>query len=258
MHNHLEWRFILNQTQTARVALITGAAKRIGAAIAKTLHEKGFNVIIHYHHSEKEAFQLVSYLNELRADSAFALKANLMESNQIKSLVQKALELWERLDVLVNNASCFIRTPIQDENLSFYEQLWATNVLAPLYLSEACFSFLSQHQGIIINITDIHADKPIKEYHFYCQTKSALKMQTLALAKEYAPNVRVNAVAPGAIIWPEGSNQLNEEAKHKIIQQTPLQRHGQPQWIADAVYFLIQNVFITGQTISVDGGRSTI
>lgn len=244
--------------QAGRVALVTGAARRIGAAIVEKLHAAGFNVVIHCHTSRIEADALAKQLNTSRADSAYVCVANLIEKQALLALVKKA-EAWQgRLDVLVNNASRFIRTDLGLFDEQAWDTLWLTNVKAPFCLSEAAQPFLADVGGCIVNITDIHAEKPLQDYAVYAQTKAALKMQTEALARAYAPGVRVNAVAPGAILWPEGDNALSEAIQHKICSSTPLQCHGAPRWIADAVLSLIQNLFMTGQTLRVDGGRSLV
>jgi|TARA_R110002126_G_scaffold110918_2_gene248482 pteridine reductase len=245
-----------DKTQDVRVALVTGAARRIGAAIAERLHQAGFNVVIHCHDSTQEADALAIKLNLLRANSACVLVADLSLKNQALALIKQAIDWQGRLDVLVNNASCFIKTSVGDVDEVVCDKLWITNVKAPLWLSEASYASLAKHQGSIINITDIHAEKPLSEYAVYSQTKAALKMQTEALAREYAPNIRVNAVAPGAIAWPEGENALSPDMQANIISKTLLKKHGEPKWIAEAVLSLVLNEFITGQTLRVDGGRS--
>lgn len=244
------------KTQDVRVALITGAARRIGAAIAERLHQAGFYVVIHCHHSKQEADALSHQLNQIRAHSACVLVADLSLKNQAQTLMKQAIEWQGRLDVLVNNASCFIKTPAGFVDEAVWDKLWITNVKAPLWLSEAAYLSLAQYNGSIINITDIHAEKPLSDYAVYSQTKAALKMQTEALAREYAPSIRVNAVAPGAIAWPEGENALSSEVQAHIISKTLLKKHGEPMWIAEAVLSLVSNKFITGQTLRVDGGRS--
>jgi pteridine reductase len=176
--------------------------------------------------------------------------------NECKNLINQVLKWRSKLNVLVNNASTFNRTNINDINLDDWQTLFAVNVQAPFLLSLAAYPSLSSQQGAIINITDIHADKPLRNYAVYCQTKAALAMQTKALAKEFAPNVRVNAVAPGAIVWPEKENALNYKVQEHIIAKTLLKRHGDPRFIAQAVISLINNPFITGQILNVDGGRS--
>lgn len=235
--------------QDARVALITGAARRIGAAIAKHLHEAGFRVVIHCHHSVHEAEELARTLNQQRRDSAYVLVADLSEDDVSTRLVQQTLTWAGRLDLLVNNASLFSR------DISDWDTLFYINVKVPFLLSLAAREALANTHGAIINITDAHTDKPLKDYAVYCQSKAALGMQTKSLAREFAPNIRVNAVAPGAILWPEHGNELSHEQKQKIIDEIPLKRHGDPLFIAQAVLALTDNAFITGQTLIVDGGR---
>jgi pteridine reductase len=248
----------LNQDnkQDERVALVTGAARRMGAVIATHLHKAGFRVVIHCHESHQEATALAHVLNEHRHNSALVLKADLTKKKEVIELMSKAIHWANRLDVLVNNASIFSKTPLgTDLNDSLWDDLFNTNVRAPFWLSHLVFPHLRSRQGAIINLTDTHVDKPLKGYSVYCQTKAALSMQTKALASEFSPHVRVNGVAPGAIIWPEDANSLNEEQQQKIIAKTLLQRHGDPLFIAQAVLSLIDNPFITGQILVVDGGR---
>jgi len=247
-----------DKTQDVRVALVTGAARRIGAAIAERLHEAGFNVVIHYHQSKQEADALQTKLNHIRPNSAHVLMADVSIKTQACVLVEQARAWQGRLDVVVNNASCFIKTPVGAVDDVAWDTLMATNVKAPFWLSEAARESLVKYQGCIVNITDIHADKPLSGYAVYSQTKAALKMQTVALACEYAPEVRVNAVAPGAMAWPEGENALSPAIQAKIISRTLLKQHGEPPWVAEAVLSLISNKFITGQTLRVDGGRSVL
>ena len=235
--------------QDARVALITGAARRIGATIAKHLHQAGFRVVIHCHHSVHEAEELAHTLNQQRMNSACVLVADLSEHNVSTRLVQQTLTWAGRLDLLVNNASLFSR------DINDWDALFYLNVKVPFLLSLAAREALTSTCGAIINITDAHIEKPLKEYAVYCQTKAALTMQTKSLAREFAPNIRVNAVAPGAILWPEHGNKLSHEQKQKIIEEIPLKRHGDPLFIAQAVLALTDNLFITGQTLIVDGGR---
>lgn len=235
--------------QDTRVALITGAARRIGAAIAKHLHEAGFRVVIHCHQSVHEAQELARTMNQQRADSACVLVADLSEDGVTARLIQQTLTWAGRLDLLVNNASLFSR------EISDWDALFYINVKVPFLLSLAARDALTKTHGTIINITDAHTDKPLKDYAVYCQSKAALGMQTKSLAREFAPNVRVNAVAPGAILWPEHGNELSHEQKQSIIDEIPLKRHGDPLFIAQAVLALTDNVFITGQTLIVDGGR---
>jgi len=248
----------MNKTGYARVALVTGAARRIGAAIVTRLHQAGFDVVIHCHQSKQEADALAKHFNHIRPNSACVLVADLSLKNKACGLIKQVIAWQGRLDVLVNNASCFMKTPVGAVDETISDKLWITNVKAPFWLSEAARSCLAKQKGSIMNITDIHAEKSLVDYAVYTQTKAALKMQTEALAREYAPNIRVNAVAPGAIMWPEGENTLNSEIQAKIISKTLLKKHGHPKWVAEAVLSLIANEFVTGQTLRVDGGRSCV
>ena len=233
----------------APVALVTGAAKRIGAQIVAELHKAGFRILIHCHQSLETAREQVASYNAIRAESAHYLLGDLSERGIGAKLIDQALAWGGRLDLLVNNASQF--SSHEDD----WDKLFATNLRAPYELSRAAFPYLEKTQGSIVNITDIHASRPLRTYAIYCQTKAALAMQTLALALEFAPKVRVNAVAPGSIIWPEGDNELSAEDQTKILCKTLLQRHGHPEYIAQAVMYCVNNDFVTGQTLRVDGGR---
>ncbi len=247
------------KTQVSGTALVTGAARRIGAAIAQMLHEAGFDVVIHCHQSITEANALMAALNAKRQDSACVCVANLSVQAEAIDLVQQAHAWKNRLDVLVNNASNFIKTPIKGFDEGIWDALWIPNVKAPFWLSQAAHPFLADSDnGNIVNITDILAEKPRHDYAVYVQTKAALKMQTEALSCEYAPHVRVNAVAPGATVPPEGENALSDAAKADIISKIPLGRWGAPEGIAMAVLGLVSNVYMTGQTVRVDGGQSLI
>ena len=241
--------------QAARVALVTGAARRIGAAIAKSLHQAGFRVVIHCHTSTSDANILANDLNQQRANSALVLTADLTIKNEAIKLIKDTIHWGDQLDVLVNNASIFAKTTFDNFDDETWDLLFNTNVKAPFWLSQTAYPFLATTNGSVINITDIHAERPLMDYSVYCQSKAALNMQTKTLAREFAPNVRVNAIAPGAIAWPEDENALSKELQQKIIAKTPLKQHGNPDYIAQAALALISNPFITGQTLSVDGGR---
>jgi pteridine reductase len=243
--------------QARPVVLVTGAARRIGAVIAQYLHEVGFRVAIHCHKSYPQALALAQELNQQRADSAAVFQADLMIKEATTRLLDETIQWAGQLNVLVNNASVFIKTPVDmSEADACWDVLFTTNVKAPFWLSNAAYPHLKRQQGCIVNITDIHAASPLKGYAVYCQSKAALTMQTKALARAFAPEIRVNAVAPGAIAWPEDDNALNSKIKQKIIEEIPLQRHGEPIFIAQAVLALVNNPYITGQILSVDGGRS--
>lgn len=233
------------------MALVTGGARRIGATIVKDLHAKGWFVCIHYHQSDKEAQHLMQDLNAIRPASAAIFKADLRDPVSYHQLVQAVLNERD-LSLLVNNASIF-----SAENAD-NDQMWKVNVQAPYDLSLAFFESLKKTQGNIVNITDIHAQRPLKGYAWYCQTKAALTMQTMSLAREFAPSVRVNAVAPGSILWPEGENILSIEQRQQILAKTLLSGHGNPEYIAQAVLSFIDNAFVTGQILAVDGGRSLV
>lgn len=242
--------------QAVNVALVTGAARRIGAEIIKALHKAAFKVVIHCHHSFEEAQILAQTLNQQCPNSALVLQQDLRLSEAAQRLIDSTITWAGQLDLLVNNASTFTKTDFSFFDESKWDDLFSTNVKAPFLLSLAARPFLMAQQGQIINITDIHGDRPLKGYAEYCQTKAALIMQTKALAREFAPEVRVNAIAPGAIAWPEKNNSLTKELQNKIINNTPLKKHGHPAYIAQAVLALVANPFITGECLKVDGGRS--
>ncbi|MDA9271802.1 pteridine reductase [bacterium] len=239
----------MNQTNQQKVALVTGASRRIGAAIARHLHQAGYRIVVHCLQSYHDGQALVQEMNQKKSDSAKLLVADLGEKSAILTLVDEAVHWAGRLDLLVNNASIFTR------NDADWDKLFNINTKAPFYLSHAAFSHLAVYHGAIINITDIHAEQPLKGYAVYCQSKAALLMQTKALAVEFAPNVRVNAVAPGAIMWPETENALDPVQQQTIIAKTLLKQHGNSLFIAQAVLALADNPFITGQSLRVDGGR---
>ena len=235
------------------VALITGSAHRIGASIARHLHQQDYRVIIHYHSSVETAQRLVDELNQLTANSADLLKANLSAPAEIEQLSQQAIKCFGQLNVLVNNASRFFPTPIGDVTLTQWENLVNTNLRAPFFLAQALHQQLKQSHGCIINITDVYGHRPLNDHPVYSMTKAGLIMLTKSLSKEMGPEVRVNAVSPGAIIWPD--NELSDERKSEILNNTSLQRIGGPDDIAETVAFLAGADYVTGQIIAVDGGR---
>lgn len=239
-----------------KVALVTGGARRIGAEICKHLHEKGYHVIIHFNNSEHDASQLLNKLNLIRTNSASLVQGNLEEKEQIDEIARTIQKRHERLDLLVNNASCFFPTKLENLMDADWNRLFNTNTKAPLLLSIALRDMLSKAQGAIVNILDIHATKPLRDYTLYTASKAALKTITMSLAKELAPTIRVNAVSPGAVIWPEDTAEICDGVKDKIINQTLLKRSGEPQDIAKAVYFLSEMPFVTGQNLTIDGGRT--
>ena len=238
-----------------KVALVTGAARRIGATIARTLHAAGADVAIHYRGSVDEAQALVAELNGLRADSAAAFAADLTEVTAIANLAAQAGRWRNRLDVLVNNASSFYPTPAGTITEAQWDDLVGTNLKAPLFLSQAALPALRDGGGVIVNIIDVHASHPLRDHPVYGPAKAGLAMLTRSLAKDLAPDVRVNGVSPGAILWPE--NDMADDTKAAILKQVPLARPGDPEDIAGAVLFLARDAtYVTGQIIAVDGGRS--
>jgi pteridine reductase len=238
-----------------KTALVTGAARRIGAAIARELHAAGANLVLHYRGGEAEVDALEAELNKLRPASALKVKADLLAPIAPKALVGAALDGFKRLDVLVNNASSFYPTEIGMIEASHWEELIGSNLRAPLFIAQEAAKALAQQQGAIVNIADIHAERPLKGYVVYSIAKAGLVAMTRSLALELGPAVRVNAVAPGAIAWPE-DGQFPPPERERIIASTPLERLGSPAEIARAVHFLATAPFVTGQVLAVDGGRS--
>ena len=239
---------------TNKVVLITGAAHRIGATTARMLHAEGMNILLHYRHSRDAAETLQTELNDIRPDSVKLLQADLHDTPSLPGLIEEAVKAWDRLDVLINNASSFYPTPIGSVTEAQWDDLIGSNLKAPLFLSQAAAPYLRQHQGCIVSIVDIHAERPLKEFPVYSMAKAGLVMLTKSLACELGPEVRVNAVAPGAILWPEN---LGEAEKEKIISRTFLKRQGAPDDIARAILYLVRDAgYVSGQVITVDGGRS--
>jgi len=239
---------------TDKVVLITGAAHRIGATIARLLHAEGMRVVLHYRSSRAAAQALQQELTAQRPDSVMLVQADLLATAGLSTLVTEAVNAWGRLDVLVNNASTFYRTPLGTVTEEQWNDLMGTNLKAPFFLSQAAAPHLRARHGCIVNIVDIHADRPLKHFPVYSMAKAGLVMLTRALACELGPEVRVNAVAPGAILWPE---HLDEVTKQRIVSRTFLKRQGDPADIAKAVRFLIRDAdYMSGQVLTVDGGRS--
>lgn len=238
------------QAMQRRTGLITGGGRRVGAAITRTLHEAGMDVIIHCHHSVAEAEALAAALNQARPGSARVISMDLQQANGPEKLISQA----GALDVLINNASAFYPTPLAEATAAQWEELLGTNLRAPFFLSRAAAPQLRQRRGCIVNLTDIHAQRPLRGHSIYSISKAALDTLTRALAKELAPEVRVNGVAPGAVMWPE---QMNVELKERIVSHTMLKRAGTPEDVAAAVRFLVFDApYVTGQILSVDGGRT--
>jgi len=243
-----------NPKLAGKTALITGAARRIGAAVARRLHAEGMNVVLHYRASEQEAQALCQVLNAARRDSAMLAQADLANPGSFDSLIKTALQ-WGSLDLLVNNASVFYPTPIGKVGESDWEELMGSNLKAPFFLSQAGAPHLKQSHGAIINMLDIHARRPLREHTLYSTAKAGLAMLTLSLARELGPEVRVNGVAPGPILWP--AQGLDPQAKQAIIDNTALKRSGSPDDIAAAIVYLVRDAdYVTGQILAVDGGRS--
>ena len=238
-----------------RTALITGGAKRLGAAIARGLHAAGASVLIHYRDSEAEAAKLEAELNALRPRSAAKVKAELLAPIAPRALVSAALDAFGRLDLLVNNASSFFPVALGEIEPSHWEELVGSNVRAPLFISQQAAPELAKREGAIVNVVDIHAERPLKGYAVYSIAKAGLAALTRSLALELAPRVRVNGVSPGAIAWPD-DGQFDPAERGRILATTPLGRVGSPQDVAQAVHFLATAPYVTGQIIAIDGGRS--
>ena len=242
---------------TNKVALVTGAAKRLGAASIKALHQSGANVVVHCHESVSEAQALASELNAVRANSAIVVTTQLGTRAQAQYCVDQSINAWGRLDVVVNNASSFFPTPIGDIEDTHVADLMASNVTAPLFITQAAQDELTKSRGSVINMVDIHGFEPHKDHAVYCAAKAALIMLTRSQALELAPHIRVNGIAPGAILWPEDGS-LSAEQRREKLAQIPLGRQGTPEDIAQLVVYLSSDAasFITGEIVKVDGGRS--
>lgn len=239
------------------VILITGAARRVGAEIARTLHAAGADLLLHYRSSATEAEALAAELNALRPKSALALRRDLRNTAVLADMVAETVAYFGRLDALINNASSFFHTPVGTIDEAAWDDLVGSNLKGPLFLAQAAAPHLARTQGCIVNITDIHAERPLKGYPVYSIAKSGLLGLTRALALELAPHVRVNAVAPGAIEWPENAEHFPPAEQQAIIDHTLLKRTGTPADIARTVKFLVFDAaYITGQVINVDGGRT--
>lgn len=240
----------------APVILVTGAARRVGAAIARSLHERGATLALHYRNSAAEAETLAAEFNRLRPGSASLAQGDLSQPGVPESVAQQVLDIHDGLDGLVNNASSFFPTPIGEIDHTAWDELMGSNLRGPLFLSQALAPHLGKRQGAIVNIVDIHAERPLRGYPLYCAAKAGLLGLTRALALELAPRVRVNGVSPGVIEWPE-DDQFPPEEREAIIRHTLLQRVGSPADIAGAVRFLmLEAPYVTGQILAVDGGRS--
>ena len=240
---------------SGKVALITGAAHRIGAEMACQLHQAGMNIALHYRNSKGKAEALADQLNAERPDSVVLIQANLLETKGLPDIISAATKSWQRLDVLINNASTFYPTKIGSATENDWDDLIGSNLKAPFFLSQAAAGELKKQQGCIINIVDIHSQRPMKGYPIYSAAKAGLAMLTMSLARELGPEIRVNGVAPGAILWPE--HEMDDQTKNEILNRTALKRQGSPADIARTALFLIKDAdYISGQIINVDGGRT--
>lgn len=247
----------MNDQTNRPTALVTGAARRIGAAIAETLHGAGYDLAIHYRSSAIDAEALAAKLESKRAGSTLLLQADLADTAALPGLVEQTLARFRRLDALVNNASGFRPTPIGEITDADWDELFASNARAPLFLSQAAAPALREAGGAIVNIVDIYAERPLANHAVYCMAKAALAMLTRSLARDLGPDVRVNGVAPGAILWPEDGSVYTD--KQAMVERTPLQRTGDPQDIADAVLWLLRDArYSTGEIVRVDGGRTLV
>jgi pteridine reductase len=242
----------------ARVALVTGAAQRIGAAIARELHAAGCNVLLHCRSSRAEADALAAELNAMRHDSAAVLQADLTQLPQVEQLAAAAIAHWSHIDLLVNNASGFFPTPVGTVNEPEWDSLFASNLKGPFFLSQALVPALRERRGAIVNIVDVYAELPLAQHAVYTMAKAGVAMMTRALAQELGPDVRVNGVAPGAILWPAEENpELGGAKAEALLAQTALKRIGDPADIARAVRYLgLEAGYVTGQILAVDGGRT--
>jgi len=240
---------------SGRCVFVTGGAKRLGAAMARRLHAAGASVVVHYHRSREAADQLVAELHAVRAGSTLAVRGDLNDVDCLPALVARAVERFGRIDVLINNASTFYPTPVGTITAAQFDDLIGTNLRAPLFLSQAAAPALRETRGLIINMVDIHARRPLRAHPVYSAAKAGLVMLTKSLARELGPEVRVNGIAPGPVLWPE--RDLDESLKTEIVAKTALKRSGSPEDIARTALFLATEApYVTGQVIAVDGGRS--
>jgi pteridine reductase len=241
---------------SGKVVLITGAARRLGAAMARRLHAGGAQLMLHYRRSERDVHELQNAFNTERRESAALVQADLLDMAGLPEIVRNTVARFGRLDALVNNASSFYPTPVGEITLDDWEGLIGTNVKAPLFLSQAAAPHLRRTGGCIVNVTDIHAERPLRNYVVYSVAKAALSGLTRSLARDLGPEIRVNGVAPGAVMWPEDGS-FDELTRQRVISNTLLKRAGDPDDIARAVFYLVAEApYVTGQIIAVDGGRS--
>ena len=240
-----------------KVIFITGGSRRVGAVVCRHLHANGMNLVIHYRSSKDDAHALQAELQQQRPDSVALLQADLLDYAHLETLVHDAAQAFGRLDVLLNNASSFYPTPVGQATEQQWDELLGSNLKAPFFLSQAAAPYLKRSAGCIVNIADVHAQRPLKNYPIYSAAKAGLVMLTQSLARELGPEVRVNAIAPGTILWPE--HELDDAIKAQILERVPQKRSGEPMDIARTVLFLIRDAhYISGQVIAVDGGRSVV
>lgn len=240
---------------SGKTVMITGGARRVGATLARTLHAAGASIVLHYRRSSGDASALARQLNGTRRRSVALVQADLLDVSKLPALVDAALEPFGQLDVLINNASSFYPTPVGNITEQHWNDLLGTNLKAPLFLSQAAAPALRATQGLILNLADIHGIRPLRQYTTYCVAKAGLIMLTKSLARELGPRVRVNAIAPGPVMWPEVGT--DKALQKKIIERTALKRYGSPEDVARAaLFFCTEAPFITGQILAVDGGRS--
>ena len=246
-----------HETNRRPVALITGAARRIGATLARCLHAAGYDLALHYRSSRAELDALIAELEAARAGSTLALQADFGDVEKLGGLVSAAADHYGRLDALINNASAFYPTPLATATAQQWDELFAANVRAPFFLAQAAAPRLAARGGAIVNIIDIYAEQPLPQHSVYCMSKAALTMMTKSLARDLGPDVRVNGVAPGAVLWPDtGKAYADREA---MIERTPLKRMGTPEDVASAVLWLVRDArFVTGEIVRVDGGRHLV
>jgi len=237
------------------VALITGASRRVGAVVARILHAAGYDLALHYRHSSDEADALAKDLEQQRPNSTLLLQADLANLAALPSLIEKLLAHFGRLDALINNASAFYATPLDSATPTQWNELFASNAQAPFFLTQAAIPALREARGGIVNMLDIYAERPLAGYTLYCMTKASLAAMTRSLALELGPDIRVNGIAPGAVLWPaEGKS---DEEQNELLSRTPLKRAGTPEDVASAILWLLRDAhYTTGQVIHVDGGRT--
>ena len=245
------------KSEKNKTVLISGGAKRIGSAIATLLHANGYNIMVHYRSSAGAANELIRELNKTRPNSAAVVQGDLLDIASIPSIVTATIDTFGSLDVLINNASTFYPTPIELINDEFWIDLVGSNLKAPMFMVQSAVPHLRAAKGCIINLVDIYAQKPLSDHPIYCSAKAGLEMLTKSLAIDLAPEIRVNGVSPGAILWPE--HDTDPEKRDQLLKKVPLKRMGEPEEIAKTVRFLVEDgSYITGQIIAVDGGRSVV